>query len=223
MPGYEALTRKSELSLEDRNSAICILKFKDVMIEAQEQIYRDRRAELGIKCCDIQYADFSTVFGPVSEEQMLEVLNDLRAKFGITINVIPSSGGVINEGEYHGVDGSSHFINITFDGLWQMTANPEWHQKVTETIQHWLDESSGFFSKNGSVTQLIMTVYDNSVFYGYASSDDTRSQVAATERAWSVFLQALMKWTENHQFGTDKEDVERLHSSINYWRRSITY
>ena len=36
VPGYEALTRKSELSLEDRNSAICILKFKDVMIEAIE-------------------------------------------------------------------------------------------------------------------------------------------------------------------------------------------
>jgi len=189
MPGYEALTRKSELSLEDRNSAIDIFKFKDVMIEAQEQIYRDRRAELGITYENIPYA----VLKPITEAQMLDVLNDLRERFSVPINVLTRYGETPSlEGDWAPMGGKLA-ITITTDGLRQMAGDPVWHQSVIDQIQNAIDGSSSFSSKAGTTVTALMQIDSSSINFGLAIRDHlSDSEMTRVKDAWKEFMQALI-------------------------------
>jgi hypothetical protein len=161
------------------------------------------------------------VFGKrISEAQMIEVLNDLRERFRIPINVVPGGGMTIDEpGCSIPIGNNPIFINVSVDALIQMAADPDWHRSVTEKIQHLLDESPKLFNRAGSsLSQVIMGIGSSTINYGYAIGPHiSDSELSRIRDVLDEFVQALTEWAANHKYGTDEEDVDRFYSSINYW------
>lgn len=194
LPGAEALTVASELPCYVRNNAIDILKISSSLIEEQEQYYRDRQAELGITG-EIPVA----VFNPVTEADMIAVLNSLKERFGISIDVRPSNGERLNGVEGNSNTGASpYFVTITVDTLRQMAGDPETNLRISENIQKWLDESSTLLRKTGdTVVHMIMQINDSSIFFGSATRLNTDREKSIWENAWSGLMKAFEEWTED--------------------------
>jgi hypothetical protein len=182
------------------------MKFSGFMVEAQEQIYKEKRAAMGITG-EVPYADFR----PISHAQMLEVLDELRNRFGIPVNMHPSGGEVLEGVDFHGVDGNSHIIGITVDGLRQMAGDPEWHSKVMDKIQNWLDESAGFLSNTGgAIAHLSMSIDSSTFHFGYAIGHHASdSELTRINNAWDEFMRVLQTWLEGRNEKNEYDDRPR--------------
>ena len=193
LPGAEALTLVSDLPRYIRENAVDIYKYRDNYNELPEQNY----TSTGIRY--LGAVRFEHEFASVTETDMIGVLSNLRDRFGIPINVVPSNGEFLQGDIWKQENGNSkHIITISADGLMQMASNPNMYARITENIQKWIDASSDLVRNSGpAVAFSNMYIGVNHIDIGYATMQANDRELSVADRAWQEFMRTFQEWTEN--------------------------
>ena len=194
-----------------KEDIICLSEFRKSFLVAQEQLSNEKKegCEADLPCVsNIPFAVFNIIAEP-TENDARAVLNGLREKFGIPINVMGTPGlPALDElNNYNG--GDTRMLNISVGLLYKMAGDPEEHRKISEKIQRWLDGSSEFLDKvGGEATNMTMSITEYSELYGYGMSQNaTDSDYAKAKEAWEELIDYLLKWLDERNDDYSKKEI----------------
>jgi len=214
IPGYEALTRVSELSEEDKKSAVCIVKYLDAAKKAQEELQNKKQAEIGVQ----EMPPFA-VFLPimkVSDGCANEVLSKLRDMFNIPVIIIGSKDDDIPDSVMRGnTIGTYRKFRISDEMLKRMSGDPDLFQDIADKMKRWLDGTCEFLAKHGgTIDRMEMYISETGIMYAYTENfdaPDTAVKKAKTEL--NDLIDLLIQWLNDRDNITTKQNDSEKETS----------
>ena len=211
IPGYEALTRVSELSEEDRKSAVCIVKYLDAARKAQEELQNKKQAEIGVQ----EMPPFA-VFLPimkVSDGCANETLSKLRDMFSIPVIVIDSDEDDIPDSFMRGnTIGTYRKFRISEEMLKRMSGDLCLFQDITDKMKRWLDGTCEFLGNHGgTIDRMEMYISETGIVYAYTENYDApESAVKKAKAELNDLIDFLIKWlSDRDNITTRQTDSEK--------------
>ena len=203
LPGAEALTRQSELPPDIRNKAIDILKFRDAMIGAQENLCNEKKTE-HVTTGGVPFAVFSTEI-EICKTSASEMATHLWEKYGVGIHIIYDTAHINPVSSTR----DNRVVNLSVGVLSQMAQDPEKYEWVTQQIENWLSGKNEFVGKVGnSCSEFGMSITEAGWLYWCNESENaTAAQRSAVRAAMSEFMQTVMDLADNHKWGKNM-DIE---------------